>query len=471
MSFNNDYDSFYRPTRNNGQPEAAPDSQPLTGEVIDGTPEGGPAKKRKSRRGLKVTAIALCGVLVFGGVFGLGYAAQDLIRSLSGQQTNIYVSNREPVEVTPVAVDGKTKMSYTELYASNVNSCVSINVSETTNIFGQQAQVMASSGSGFIISKDGYIVTNHHVIAGSGTSGVSTDVAVTLYDGTTYQAEVIGSDEEFDIAVLKISADQELTPVVIGSSDDLQVGDDIAVIGNPLGELTFSMSEGIVSTTDRLINVDGTPFNMIQITAAVNSGNSGGPLFNMYGEVVGIVSAKLSSSSSSEASVEGLGFAIPMDDVQSMITDIITNGYVTNKPYLGIYGADFKQSYIPNSVVSQGVYVYSVEEGGAADKAGIRAGDVITKIGDEDITCMDDITTLRKSYVSGDTVTVEFYRSNEKMTTELTFGSMPEQDETTETSNNTQQQTPSQDQYYDPYDFFNDFFGGRYFGSSYQAAA
>ncbi len=460
MSFNNDYDSFYRPSRNNGEPESSQDTQPLTGEDIDGTAGGGP-QKRKSHRGLKVTAIALCGVLIFGGVFGLGYAAQDLIRSLSGKETNIYVSDREPVEVTPVAVDGKTEMSYTELYASNVNSCVSINVSETTNIFGQQAQVAASSGSGFIISKDGYIVTNYHVINGG------TSVKVTLYDGTTYDAEIIGGDEEFDIAVLKISADKELTPVVIGSSSDLQVGDDIAVIGNPLGELTFSMSEGIVSTTNRLINVDGTPFNMIQITAAVNSGNSGGPLFNMYGEVVGIVSAKLSSSSSSEASVEGLGFAIPIDDVQSMITDIIANGYVTNKPYLGIVGGTFNSNYVPNSAVSEGVYVYSVEEGGAADKAGIKAGDVITKIGDEAIASLDDITTLRKSYVSGDTVTVEFYRNNEKMTAELTFGSMPEQDETTETSSNPQQQLPSQGQYYDPYDFFNDFFGsGRSSGSA-----
>ena len=207
---------------------------------------------------------------------------------------------------------------------------------------------------------------------------------------------------------------------------------------------------------------------MIQITAAVNSGNSGGPLFNMYGEVVGIVSAKLSSSSSSEASVEGLGFAIPIDDVQSMITDIIANGYVTNKPYLGIVGGTFNSNYVPNSAVSEGVYVYSVEEGGAADKAGIKAGDVITKIGDEAIASLDDITTLRKSYVSGDTVTVEFYRNNEKMTAELTFGSMPEQDETTETSSSTQQQQlPSQGQYYDPYDFFNDFFGsGRSSGSA-----
>ena len=462
MSFNNDFDSFYRPSRHEGEPEVSGDSsQPLTGEVIDSTPTGGPQKK-KSRRGIKVMAITLCGILVFGGVFGLGYAAQDLIRSLNGQETNIYVSNREPVEVTPVAVDGKTKMSYTELYASNVNSCVSINVSETTNIFGQQAQVAASSGSGFIISKDGYIVTNYHVIAGS-SSGTSTAVQVTLYDGTTYDAEVIGGDEEFDIAVLKINADQELTPVVIGSSDDLQVGDDIAVIGNPLGELTFSMSEGIVSTTNRLINVDGTPFNMIQITAAVNSGNSGGPLFNMYGEVVGIVSAKLSSSSSSEASVEGLGFAIPIDDVQSMITDIITNGYVTNKPYLGIVAGTFDSNYVPGSTISEGVYVYSVEEGGAADKAGIQAGDVITKIGDVEVSTLDDITGLRKNYVSGDTVTVEFYRNNEKMTTELTFGNMPEQDDTTETSNNTQQM-PTQDEYDEYYDFFNDFFGG---GRSY----
>ena len=414
-----------------------------------------------------VAGVLVC-VLALGGAFGLGYAAKNIFRS--SEETDIYLSNRQPVEVNSVAVDGKTLMSYAELYKANVNSCVSINVSATTNVFGQQAQVMASSGSGFIITKDGYIVTNYHVIDGGDT------VQVTLYDGTTYDATIIGGDKDYDIAVLKVEPESDLTPVVIGDSDALEVGDDIAAIGNPLGELTFSMSEGIVSTTNRLINVDGTPFNMIQITAAVNSGNSGGPLFNMYGEVVGIVSAKLSSSSSSEASVEGLGFAIPINDVVSMIEDIMANGYVSNKPYLAITGGTFQPDMMPGSAVSEGVYVYSVEEGGAAAKAGLQAGDIITKIGDQTISSLEDITALKKSYTVGDTVTVEYYRNNEKQTTELTFDKMPETTVEDTSSSSTQQptQTYPYDEYDDPWDeFFDYYFGGRggYSGSAYRGDA
>ena len=456
MSPYNDFNSFYRPSQ---RPEAEEPQQtiPATGEVIDDQPI---RPKKKRHLGLKITACVLAGVLLLGGAFGSGYAVRELLK---GDQTSIYVSNREPVEVTPVAVDGKTAMTFSELYATNVNSCVSINASATTNVFGQQAQVMASSGSGFIITTDGYIVTNYHVISGSDT------VQVTLYSGKTYDATVVGGDSEYDIAVLKIDADEELTPVVIGDSDALNVGDDIAAIGNPLGELTFSMSEGIVSTTNRLINVDGTPFNMIQITAAVNSGNSGGPLFNIYGEVVGIVSAKLSSSSSSEASVEGLGFAIPINDVVNMVYDIMSNGYVTNKPYLAIRAQTFSSSMDPSVPAKSGVYVYSVEEGGAAAKAGLRAGDVIVKIDDTDITAFEDIEALRKSYTAGDTVTVTFYRGSEEMTTELTFDSMPQSTATgsdSESSQGSTQQNPYGDSgYFNPWDFFN------YFGSSYQQSA
>ena len=453
MSPYNDFNSFYRPSQ---RPEAEEPQQtiPATGEVIDDQPI---RPKKKRHLGLKITACVLAGVLLLGGAFGSGYAVRELLK---GDQTSIYVSNREPVEVTPVAVDGKTAMTFSELYATNVNSCVSINASATTNVFGQQAQVMASSGSGFIITTDGYIVTNYHVISGSDT------VQVTLYSGKTYDATVVGGDSEYDIAVLKIDADEELTPVVIGDSDALNVGDDIAAIGNPLGELTFSMSEGIVSTTNRLINVDGTPFNMIQITAAVNSGNSGGPLFNIYGEVVGIVSAKLSSSSSSEASVEGLGFAIPINDVVNMVYDIMSNGYVTNKPYLAIRAQTFSSSMDPSVPANSGVYVYSVEEGGAAAKAGLRAGDVIVKIDDTDITAFEDIEALRKSYTAGDTVTVTFYRGSEEMTAELTFDSMPQSTATGSDSQSSTQQNPYGDNgYFNPWDFFN------YFGSSYQQSA
>ena len=453
MNSYNEFDRFYRPTSASEQPQAEVPVQPAPSSD---TPETAP--KRRKRRGARILAVLLVCALLVGGAFGAGYATREFLQSSRSNQTNLYVSNREPVEVSQVAVDGKTKMDYTELYAANVNSCVSINVSETTNIWGQQAQIAASSGSGFIINEDGYIVTNYHVISGTGNG--TTTAQVTLYDGTTYDAEIIGGDSEFDIAVLKIDA-PDLTPVVIGDSSALQVGDDIAVIGNPLGELTFSMSEGIVSTTNRLINVDGTPFNMIQITAAVNSGNSGGPLFNMYGEVVGIVSAKLSSSSSSEASVEGLGFAIPINDVKAMIEDIMTNGYITNKAYLGIYAGDFSPSMIPNSAFDSGVYLYSVEENGAAARAGLQAGDVITGLDGTEITDMDSLTAAKKNYSAGDTAVVEYYRNNEKYTTQLTFDAMP-QASAEDTSSNSGTTTPNQNPnsgYYDPWEYFNRFFG------------
>ena len=454
----NDYDSFYRPTQGSiDTPESAAQEVPAGGEspISDPQPRN---NKNKKRRGLKITAIVLACVVAVGGAFGIGYAARNIFPA---QQADVYVSNRQPVEVNTVAVDGTTLMSYSELYKANVNSCVSINASETQNIFGQEAIVAASSGSGFIITRDGYIATNYHVISGSN------NVTVTLYDGTTYDAAVVGGDEDYDIAVLKIDA-ENLTPVVIGDSSELNVGDDIAVIGNPLGELTFSMSEGIVSMTNRLINVDGTPFNMIQITAAVNSGNSGGPLFNMYGEVVGIVSAKLSSSSSSTASVEGLGFAIPINDVVSMIEDIMTNGYVTNKPYLAITGGTLQPGMIPDSAVSEGVYVYSVVEGGAADKAGLQAGDIITGIEDDSISQLSDITAALRSYRAGDTVTITYYRNNQQATTELTFDSVPQENQVTQESNTTQQPSNNYNGYFNPWDYF--FGGSSYNGYAGQAA-
>ena len=455
----NDYRSYYRPAKDD------PWEKATNPPVVDVTPKGSRPRKH---RGLRIVAIVLVCALVVGGAFGLGYASKNLFSST--EKTDIYLSSRQPVEVNSVAVDGKTLMSYAELYQANVNSCVSINASATENIFGQEATVMASSGSGFIITKDGYIATNYHVISGSN------NVSVTLYDGSTYDATIVGGDEDYDIAVLKIEPEKELTPVVIGDSSQLNVGDDIAVIGNPLGELTFSMSEGIVSTTNRLINVDGTPFNMIQITAAVNSGNSGGPLFNMYGEVIGIVSAKLSSSSSSEASIEGLGFAIPINDVVTMIEDIMTNGYVTNKPYLAIYVGTFQQNMIPNSVISEGAYIYSVEEGGAADRAGLQAGDIITKIDDMKISEYSDITAALKSYTAGDTATITYYRNNTEQTTQLTFDSVPQ---TTETAEDTSTQQPTQtypdDGYWDPWEEFFDYYfdrrGGGYSGSAYHEAA
>ena len=411
------------------------------------------------RAAVKVTALILA-CAVAGGLAGWGGAAIAGSGSNSGK-TTIQQSDRQPVTVQVKKVDGQTKMDPATVYASVVNSAVSINCSATsTNIFGQQTQT-ASSGSGFIITEDGYVVTNYHVVSGASS------VQVTLYNGDTYDATVIGGDSDYDVAVLKINA-SGLQPVTLGESADVNVGDTVLAIGNPLGELTFSMSQGIVSSCDRAINVDGTPFNMIQVDCSINPGNSGGPLVNLYGEVVGIVSAKYSSYSST--TVEGLGFAIPISDVRSIITDIMENGAVTDKAYMAITAGTMNEQMAAqfNIDVTEGVFVYSVVEGGAGEKAGLRLGDVITKMGDKTLTSRQDLSAAMKGYRAGDTVTLTVYRGGQYIEVELTFDAQPQntgsEEDNTQSSGNSGNnggngQMPGN---WDNWqDFYNYFFGNR----------
>ena len=411
------------------------------------------------RAAVKVTALILA-CAVAGGLAGWGGAAIAGSSSNSGK-TTIQQSDRQPVTVQVKKVDGQTKMDPATVYASVVNSAVSINCSATsTNIFGQQTQT-ASSGSGFIITEDGYVVTNYHVVSGASS------VQVTLYNGDTYDATVIGGDSDYDVAVLKINA-SGLQPVTLGESADVNVGDTVLAIGNPLGELTFSMSQGIVSSCDRAINVDGTPFNMIQVDCSINPGNSGGPLVNLYGEVVGIVSAKYSTYSST--TVEGLGFAIPISDVRSIITDIMENGAVTDKAYMAITAGTMNEQMAAqfNIDVTEGVFVYSVVEGGAGEKAGLRLGDVITKMGDKTLTSRQDLSAAMKGYRAGDTVTLTVYRGGQYIEVELTFDAQPqntgsEEDNTQSSGNNggnggSGQMPGNWDNWQD---FYNYFFGNR----------
>lgn len=413
------------------------------------------------RAAVKVTALILA-CAVAGGLAGWGGAAIAGSGSNSGK-TTIQQSDRQPVTVQAKKVDGQTKMDPATVYASVVNSAVSINCSATsTNIFGQQTQT-ASSGSGFIITEDGYVVTNYHVVSGASS------VQVTLYNGDTYDATVIGGDSDYDVAVLKINA-SGLQPVTLGESADVNVGDTVLAIGNPLGELTFSMSQGIVSSCDRAINVDGTPFNMIQVDCSINPGNSGGPLVNLYGEVVGIVSAKYSSYSST--TVEGLGFAIPISDVRSIITDIMENGAVTDKAYMAITAGTMNEQMAAqfNIDVTEGVFVYSVVEG-AGEKAGLRLGDVITKMGDKTLTSRQDLSAAMKGYRAGDTVTLTVYRGGQYIEVELTFDAQPQntgsEEDNTQSSGNSGNnggnggngQMPGN---WDNWqDFYNYFFGNR----------
>ena len=414
---------------------------------------------KKNRMGLRVTALALCCALL-GGAVGGGVAYYAGNRP---GETSVNVSSRPATQVSVNTVDGKNAMSDAEVYAAGVNSVVSINVTGTsgTNFFGQAVQT-ASAGSGFILTKDGYIVTNYHVVKDGEA------VKVTLYSGDEYEAKYVGGDEDYDIAVIKVEA-ADLQPVTLGDSGSLNVGDHVLAIGNPLGELTFSMSGGMVSCVNRAINVDGTPFNMIQTDASINPGNSGGPLFNQYGEVVGIVSAKYSSTGNE--SVEGLGFAIPINDVFAMIQDIMTNGYVTNKPYLGVTAGTMTEQMAAQYRydITSGVFIYSVEEDSAADHAGLKMGDVITKVDDTAITSMEDLTVAKKQYSAGDTCTLTVYREGQETTVELTWGAVPaDQQSNVSSEEQTQDNSQSGNGYMNPNDLFNYFFGNRYSGSSYR---
>ena len=456
------YHYTYRKDGSETAPPPADNYQPIQGPVQEMKPV------RKNRIGLKITALALSCALLGGGVGGGVVWAATSRGGSAGQSGPVLRNDTASSGETPVSstvklsrVDGKTLLTDAEVYAANVDSVVAINTTGTataSNGFWQTQQPTTGAGSGFVLTPDGFIATNYHVIDGAET------VKVAFCNGDTYDAEVIGGEEDYDIAVIKVEA-ENLKPVTMGDSTLLNVGDRVLAIGNPLGELTFSQTGGMVSSVNRAINVEGVPFNMIQTDASINPGNSGGPMFNQYGQVVGIVSAKYTSTASG-ASAEGLGFAIPINDVAAMIQDIMTNGYVTNKPYLGVMPMSMSQD-LANQFrydITEGVFISAVDKGGAADKAGLQMGDVITKVDDHDIKSVADLTIVKKQYRAGDTSTLTVYRQGETITAELTWDSMPEdQQQSQETA--PQQPQGGNDQYgngyMDPYDLFDYFFGNR----------
>jgi serine protease Do len=303
-----------------------------------------------------------------------------------------------------------------QLYELACKQVVGITTEVTYQNFFGQTSTSAVSGSGFILSDDGYILTNYHVIEYADKGGYA--ISVMLHDGTRYEAAIVGSEESNDIAVLKIEA-TGLTPVTLGNSDAIRVGDEVHAVGNPLGELEFSMTNGYVSALDRIITTEsgGDAINMFQIDAPVNSGNSGGPLYNAAGEVIGVVTAKYQSSG-----VEGLGFAIPINDAVRIAQDLITKGYVTGKAYLGVsietqYNAMYAQYYN----MPLGAYVAGVEAGSCAEKAGIQAGDVITRVGDTTVESYSDLRQALKAFSAGDTAELEVYRADRSIVVTLVF--------------------------------------------------
>lgn len=358
----------------------------------------------KNRNNKRYIALALCCSLM-GGAVGAG------IMKLTddGLGSTINVGNRSSSIINVNNVNTEEEMSAAEIYATYVNSTVGITTETTTNYFGHTT-TSAASGSGFILTADGYIVTNYHVIENA------QKIQVTTYDNTSYNALLVGYDESNDIAVLKIEA-ENLTPVVIGDSSNMNVGDDVVAIGNPLGELTFSLTGGKVSALNREVTTsDGVTMELIQTDCAINSGNSGDALFNMHGEVIGITNAKYSTSSSSEASIDNIGFAIPISNVIDIIESIIEKGYVST-PYIGVTVTNASAQYS-----FDGALVAGVSTNSPAQEAGLQEGDVITAVNGEAITVSSDLKSKISSSEVGDILSLEVYRNGETIQINVTVG-------------------------------------------------
>ena len=422
------------------------------GEYTDPAPGGAapepetPGKKpgRFTRRAIAL--VLACAVV--GGAAGVGGAA--VYQRVAAPDTVMYQGERPTVDVDTVAnSNGGQPMTPEQLYAANLASCVGITVNTTVNIFGQTT-TSAASGSGFVLTQDGYIVTNYHVIEDA-VDDSSVTVTVSFADGGKYTAALVGGEKDNDVAVIKIDA-TGLKPVTLGDSDQLVVGEDVYTIGNPLGELTYSLSDGLVSALDRLITTtstnpttgqqETTTLNVLQTNCDINPGNSGGPLFDGYGNVVGIVTAKYTQSSSG-VSAEGLGFALPINDVKDIIQDLIEHGYVTGKPYMGVMVTsvpDYAQHY----GVSAGAYVESVAEGSCAQKAGLQVNDIIIAIDDTAIDSSTALTAaLSSNYKAGDTAKLTVLRGSDKLELTITFD---EKNDQTEAANQPQDQSSQSQQ-------------------------
>ena len=373
-----------------------------------------PASPRKKRSGrwLSVVAILLVFCLTISFTIFMiasnakNTAMQQQITALQLQikelqkeiKKNSYTGNGNSVSGTPSLGDGLTPG---QVYAQNIDSVVLIYANTSSG---------RSTGSGFVLTEDGYVVTNYHVIEGG------TSFSVVTHDGEEYAASLTGGDETNDVAVLKVDG-VALDPAELGSSDDLIVGDQVVAIGNPLGELTSTLTVGYISGKNREVSTDGTSINMLQTDASINSGNSGGPLFNMKGQVIGITTAKYSGNTSSGASIEGIGFAIPIDDVKGMLQEIMDNGYVS-RPYLGVYIRDTAEGI--------GVYVESLEPLGPAYLAGMRSGDIIVQLGDSPVTSINSLSKALYAYKAGDTATVIVYRNRQILELKITFAEKPQ---------------------------------------------
>lgn len=411
----------------------------------------GDSKPPKKRRILPKVAAAVAGVMV------VSFASIQCYRFVDGNETlqTFFASTDSGVSLTEssktdgassaadssLADDGKNWMnlaastgtlSTTEVVDKVMPSVVGVasTFSYQSSGFGgwfgggqSQEQNVSGTGTGIIMSADGFIITNAHVIYESDYGGKASKVSVVLssdsgYDQTEYEATIVGYDVEADLAVLKIDA-KNLVPAEFGDSDKLKVGELAIAIGNPLGfELFGSVTCGIISALNREVTINENTMNLIQTDAAINSGNSGGPLINSSGQVIGINSAKLSSNYSS-TTIEGLGFAIPITEAKAIINDLINYGYVTGKPQIGIGAADVSETQSRMYNIPVGVYVSEIYEGGAADQGGIKKGDVIIAVNGETIKTYEELNAIKNKFKAGDKITLTVTRGDQDLDIEI----------------------------------------------------
>lgn len=341
--------------------------------------------------------------LAFGGAYFGTLVALDN-QTIDDKTTVLYQAVERTI--TNVSTDDDTSLSIKEIATLTTSSVVEISTEATTYGSFMQQYVTSGSGSGVILSADGYIVTCYHVIEGA------TKIVVRLSDGTEYDATVIGSDMDNDISVLKITAN-DLNPAVLGDSDAMSVGDMVVAIGNPLGELGGTVTSGILSALDREITIDDTTMTLLQTNAAVNPGNSGGALFNAYGELIGIVNAK-----SSGDNIEGLGFAIPINSVKDSIEQLISQGYVTGKRVLGItiVNVTDTQTAQQYNVTDFGIYITAIQENSLAVSVGFEIGDRIISVNSIEVSTVSELQQLYKNCTVGDNVTFKIVRNNQEQT-------------------------------------------------------
>ena len=417
--------------------------------------------KKKRRTWLKITALLLALAIVASlgrallrsAINGLaahnasGDSAQpaaDASGAASAPESAGEPYQREltPLPETLPTYDSDKTLTAQEVYGINVDAVCGIATEVTTNVFGQTAST-AVVGSGFVLTEDGYVVTNNHVVEGTD------NVSVKLHDGSTYPAEVVGGDSLSDVALLKIEA-EGLSHVAVGDSDAIAVGEGCIAIGNPLGELTFTMTGGYVSALPREINISGKPISMFQTDAAINAGNSGGPLFNMAGNVIGITSAKISGITGSGASIEGVGFAIPINEALRVVYDLQEYGYVRGRAFLGVTVKELDAATADTYGLPVGPIVQSVVADSCADKAGIAVKDIILAFNGRNVKTYTQLMSALNKCSAGDEVTLRIYRAGAELDVTLTLDERPEEQTVRKVEQGDVDNTEEYSYYYDP---------------------